>query len=95
MSVQAHEVQVGAIFITTLVPPRQLRKVIEITTDDQERTRVHYLSKSADIAKRPFDIIHSKSNPPLLKTFITRCHHLLSQAEIENFRQNNIILPNE
>lgn len=92
MTVHINEVQIGAFFVT---PNQQLRKVTRLETDAQSRTRVHYLSKSANIAGRQFNFGHTIANPPLIDSFITDCDHLLSTAEISQLRASNIILPNE
>lgn len=92
MPVKRITVQVGAFFITA---KDQLRKVTQIETDDQSRDRVHYLSKSAKIANREFNYGHTKENPPLMDSFISDCDHQLSDAEVSQLRNSNIILPNE
>ena len=92
MPVQISEVQSGAFFVTAT---EQLRKVTQIETHAQSRTRVHYLSKSAKKPGREFDFGHTKANPPLMESFILDCDHLLSAAEISQLRQANIILPND
>jgi hypothetical protein len=92
MPVQVSEVQVGAFFITS---SEQLRKVTQIETDDQSRVRVHYLSKSAKIAGRQFNFVPTKANPPLIGSFISDCDHVLSEVDISQLRQSNVILSNE
>ena len=92
MPVQSSEVQVGAFFITA---DKQLRKVTQIETDAQSRDRVHYLSKSANIANRQFNFGHTKENPPLMDSFISDCDRLLSTLDILQLRKSNIILSNE
>lgn len=92
MPVQSSEVQIGAFFIT---PNDQLRKVTKITIDEQSRTQVHYLSKSAKIQGRAFSFAATKAKPPLMDTFISDCDHLLSDLEIKTFRTQKIILDDE
>ncbi|ATG89899.1 hypothetical protein [Methylomonas koyamae] len=92
MPVQISEVQVDAFFVTST---NQLRKVTQLEIDDQQRTRVHYLSKSAGIAGREFNFGHIIANPPFIDNFVADCDHLLSATEISQLRTSNIILPNE
>ncbi|WP_157198120.1 hypothetical protein [Methylomonas sp. DH-1] len=92
MPVQISEVQVDAFFVTST---NQLRKVTQLEIDDQQRTRVHYLSKSAGKAGREFNFGHKIANPPLIDNFVADCDHLLSATEISQLRTSNIILPNE
>lgn len=92
MAVHIGEVQIGAFFVTLT---QQLRKVTQLDTDDQARTRVHYLSKSANISDSQFNFGHTKANPPLIDSFLADCDHRLSAAEILQLRASNIILLDE
>jgi len=92
VAIQESEVQVGAFFMTST---DQLRKVTKLDKDEQERDRVHYLSKSGKIANRAFGFGHSISSPPLLPTFINDSGRLLSDDDIAKLRSANIILKDE
>jgi hypothetical protein len=92
MPVKASEVTVDAFFITT---NKQLRKVTEIVPAEKTGTRVHYLRKSAIIPGRKFEFGSTKAKPPLLKNFIAVCDHVLSEEDVNELRQKNIILQDE
>lgn len=92
MAVQEAQVKVGAFFMTLT---DQLRKVTALEKDEQQRNRVHYLSKSGKISGRNFEFGHNKSNPPLLATFVNDCDRLLSDQEITKLKIDNIILADE
>ena len=92
MPVPASSIQVGEYFITAT---DQLRKVTKLDQDDQGRDRVHYLSKSAKIARRGFNSGHANANPPLLDTFASDCDKQLNASEVADLRKSGIILANE
>ena len=92
MSVLEGDVQVGAFFMTAT---QQLRKVTEIETDDQNRMRIHYLCKSAKKSGYAFGFGSTKDNPPLLETFIAACESKLSDSEVEQLHQTDVLLSNE
>lgn len=70
MAINTADVVIGGEYITD---NEQLRKVTEITQDDEGRTRVHYDCKSANFPNRPWEPCHTKANPPLLDTFANDC----------------------
>ena len=70
MPIHTSEVVVGGEYITE---KDQLRKVTDITKDNDGRTRVHYDCKSANYPNRPWNPCHTKANPPLLDTFVNDC----------------------
>ena len=92
MTIQSNEVTIGAYYIAKT---NQLRKVISIANDDKKRIRINYISKSIKYPNRPFNYCHTKSNPPLLETFISDCVKKLDNEEIRELRINSIILENE
>lgn len=92
MPIQPNQVQVGSFYVT---PTDQLRKITEITTDDKNRKRVHYVCKSAKKPGHAFGFTGTKSNPALLETFIAKCDRMLDQDEVRQLRKDNIILQNE
>ncbi len=73
----------------------QLRKVTQIKQDNQNRNRIVYVSKSANIANREFTPAATLANPALESTFANDCCKELSAQEIQSLRQNHIILVNE
>jgi hypothetical protein len=56
-----------------LTESNQQRKVTSISADSEGRLRVTYLSKSANIPRRKYEIAHTKANPPLLSSFAKAC----------------------
>lgn len=74
---------------------KQLRQVTKIDKDNQGRDRVHYKSKSGEIAGRPFDYAATIANPPEIETFAKACEKHLNSTEVNDLRNKGIILPNE
>ena len=92
MSIQENQVLVGNFYNAN---KNQLRKVTEITEDNEGRIRVHFLSKSQNHPGRKFEFGHPKTNPPLIDTFLQSCNTVLTPEEVAELRQNNIILSDE
>lgn len=92
MSISENEVVENAYYITDT---QQLRKVISIKTDDKSRTRVSYMSKSDTIENRRFEHTATLANPALLETFANACSKKLDFDEIQQRRENLIILEDE
>lgn len=70
MSIPVDQIVANGIYKTAT---NQLRKVIRIFNDEQNRVCVEYKSKSANYPERPFEIAHTKANPPLIKSFANAC----------------------
>lgn len=92
MPIPESSVQINAYFVT---PTDQLRKVTDLTQDDQGKTRVHYLSKSGKIVGRKFWSAATASNPASLENFAHACSKKLSEDEVANLREKGILLSGE
>lgn len=64
MSIQQNQIHVGGYYLTG-DKCDQLRKVIQITQDEQGRNRIVYVSKSANIPDRSFEPTATLANPAL------------------------------
>lgn len=73
----------------------QLRKVIDIEIDEKKRTRVVYLVKSARIPGKPFGPQGTKANRKIKTNFEKDCPMPLSDQEVEDLRQQGILLIGE
>ncbi|EJL6980300.1 hypothetical protein NMT45_003590 [Vibrio cholerae] len=94
MSIKVNQIKVGNYYYAG-DDCNQLRKVIEIKQDTQNRNLIVYVSKSANIPGCSFAPAATLANPALESTFAKACCKELSASEIQTLRQNNIILPNE
>jgi hypothetical protein len=92
MHANSANVKVGAIFRSE---SGQLHKILELSKDDQGRTRVRYASKSASLANQAFSSGASESGPALTKTFLGKCGTLLGSAELAQLRTEQILQPGE
>ena len=86
------DVIVGAYFRTET---DQLRKITGVSTDDDGNVVVEYMSKSAKIPNRKFEFAATKANPATLETFLDGCGERLSDEEINQLRDDNILLADE
>lgn len=90
MHINSPHIKVGAIFKSE---SGQLRKILALSKDEQGRTRVQYVSKSATVADVAFST--SLSNPALIKTFLGKCGTLQSSADLAQLRAEQILQPGE
>jgi len=67
MAITAADVVLGGEYRTKT---NQLRKVTDIAHDDRGRKRVHYVCKSGNQPTAQYHPCHTKSNPPLMDTFV-------------------------
>ncbi len=94
MVINEDDVESGAFFINHSNPP-QLRKVTAVVTDDKGNKRVEYLSKSSVIRGRDFDPGHTRSNPPLMDTFIADCEKRLTSEEVQDLLKSGVLSEDE
>lgn len=92
MPVQESEVVPGTYFITT---NHQLRKVVTLEIDEDNRARVTYMAKSDRIPNRSFEYAATIANPALLETFANDCSEKLDDAAVRQRRIEFIILSGE
>ena len=94
MSIQLNQIHVGSYYLAGKKCD-QLRKVVQITQDEQGRNRIIYVSKSANIPDRSFEPAATLANPALETTFADACCKELNNSDVENLRKKNIILNEE
>lgn len=94
MSINENDVESGAFFINHSNPP-QLRKVTAVVKDEKGNKRVEYISKSAVIPGRDFNPGHTKSNPPLMNTFIADCERRLTSEEVQELLISGVLCEDE
>ncbi|WP_229652103.1 hypothetical protein, partial [Vibrio parahaemolyticus] len=68
MPINVNQIKVGSYYYAGSKCD-QLRKVTQITQDNQNRNRIVYVSKSANIAGRGFAPAATLANPALESTF--------------------------
>ena len=90
--VDSSDVVVGAFFRTE---SGQLRKVTVVWQDDKGNTVVDYVSKSANFRNRIFGRLQAFANPAKMDKFLQDCGEPLSEKEIQQLRDDNIILDGE
>ena len=91
MAIDDKEINIGSYYLAG----EQLRKVTSITQDEEGRDRINYDSKSVNIPNREFWGAATKANPALRATFTEAVDKILSEEEIQELRNKNIILDGE
>lgn len=94
MAATEEDVKPGVFFLT---PSRQIRKVTMVAAPPGKKKKVHYIAKSANNKNRPF--AHGHVSPKVLvaemPSFLSDCGRLLSAAEVEKLRREQVILKDE
>jgi hypothetical protein len=96
MPVNQEDVAAGAIFFVRAAfgaegAAGSLRRVTQVSAD----RRVSWEQKSAGIGGRPFDGGPPATHPTPMERFCEDCDHVLTNDEIQHYRDRNIILDDE
>lgn len=93
MKVTNESIKVGNCYFTK--DDLQLLKVTELIRDDKNRERVRYVAKSARIVGRMYAPQGTKSNPPLIRTFVAKCARAAGRDELKRLKEQGILLEGE